>query len=211
MQVQIMSGINIPVRSESIQAIENFNRILKSDVPQAQNLGHQPPQNFGGNSQYPGGDSYGRSGFPQNDPYGRPPGNDGAYLGDQYNRGPRTENIGYNRPLDNTGRELGRNGRDGRFGGTNIHGPEGSAPPYNGYGNVTNPYGTNRGQFGNSQYTPQDLIRNQQNVGGMGALQKAQLELTGLNKLIQGSVFIEVRLVSNRRTSDPPQIKRTRE
>ena len=208
LRVQIISGINIPVRTESIKSVENFSKFLKEsefnpNAPNRNNLrpGQNPqfPQGAGG-GQYPPGPP-GAGGYPQdlrnNQPYGNDP------------RGPRTDYGGnYNRPFDNSG---GNYGNNQRFGGTDPYSrnfQDRNLPQYSGYGVVENPYGANRSGYG-TQFNPQNALGQQ--PADMGALQKAKMELTGINNLIQGSVFIEVRLVSSRRPSEPPQIKRTRE
>lgn len=102
--------------------------------------------------------------------------------------------------------------------GTAINGAfaDRNAPPYSGYGTVANPYGTlggnpllglTAGYTGNQLAAPESFARPQD----MGVLTKAKMELTGINKLVQGAVFIEVRYVSNRPGNENPQIKRTRE
>lgn len=218
LKVQIISGINIPVRSESIQAIEILNKQIN-----ANDLNRNKPNQFGAQNRFPnqvggpgappgfgrdstGRDQYGRDStgrYPRDDGRGPP----GAI--DPYSGRPLTGD--YNRTRDN--RLPGNDPYGGRFGGRDI-------PGYSGYGTVTNPYGgtlrgSNLGQsYGGGQLAPPDAFRRtqgQQRPQQLGALEKAQLELTGINKLIQGSVFIEVRLVSSRRSLEPSQVRRTRE
>jgi hypothetical protein len=241
LKVQIISGINIPVRSESIQAIEILNKQINANDPNKNRGGNQfgaqnkypgaPNQYPGAPNQYPGAPNQ-YPGAPNQYP-GAPnqyPGAQGSIGRDQYGRdsyggnargGQGTLDPYGGRPL--TGDNRNRDARfattdpySGKFGGRD-------APAYSGYGTVNNPYGgTLRGStlnqgYGGGQLAPPGIFGGQQRQNlnqkqqQMGALEKAQMELTGINKLIQGSVFIEVRLVSSRRSMEPPQIKKTRE
>ena len=242
-KVHIVSGINIPIRSESLQAIEKLNQ-------QFSGKGNNMP---GFRQDNPGQSDYGRNQYPypQNnnmrDPYnrnsdqydrtlGRPR---GPYPDDSSNYGypPRGAATDYRggRDFRETGRDqFGRNEgdmRDGyttgyqdrlrndRLGASQMYpgGLDRGAPQYSGYGTVSNPYGTMGGRgplsaFGaNLRGDQAQGFRNQMPGDNMSLINRTKMELTGITKLIKGSIFIEVRLSNERTGEDTVQIKRTRE
>lgn len=234
-KVHIISGINIPIRSESLQAIEILNQQINN-----QNNSGMPPRGGMMPNRLPGpGQDYGRDPrFPPNNlpynPYdrdrfdrtgrrsgGQYPDN---YLGVPPGRGAATDFRGTGRDqLSGYDRGYGASlntGYQDRFGPTQSLQPalmERNPPNYSGYGVVANPYGTiaGRGPLSGLGATLRgNPNQAQRNFGGnqdMSYLQQTQMELTGLSRLIQGSVFIEVRLTSERTGDDFIQVKRTRE
>ena len=141
------------------------------------------------------------------------------------NRGPRTQ---FDRSYDRQ--------NDGEYGGSNLNlsqnlppglGQNRNYPEYSGYGSVVDPYRNtfqsrglggfqfnpggsqfNPGGYNQSQYGPPNNRRPERI---MGAVEKAKLEFTGINKSIKGSTFVEVRYSSDRPSNEISQVKRTRE
>ena len=240
-KVHIVSGINIPVRTESLAAIELLNQQISGKAGNFPNQRGPGQNDYGRNQpQYPPG-NYPRDPYDRGDRFDRSMGRPrGPYPDDSLNQGypPRGAATDYRggRDFRDTGRDqfgrYDRDMRDGyttgynqdrfrndRFGSSQMYpgGMDRGAPPYSGYGTVTNPYGTMGGRgplsaFGAGLRGDQTMgQRNLPGVQDMSLMNRTKMELTGMSKLMKGSVFIEVRLSGERTGEDTMQIKRTRE